>query len=76
MILGPSDNGKSIPLRYINGLEEIQGSEVKLNGAIINRFGDSTLPAVRQELDMVFQSCGLFPHMNILGNITLAPTKM
>ena len=57
VILGPSGSGKSTFLRCINGLEEIQGGEVRLDG-------------------MVFQSYDLFPHMNILDNITLAPTKV
>ena len=76
VILGPSGSGKSTFLRCINGLEEIQGGEVKLDGATISGLKNSALPAVRQKLGMVFQSYDLFPHMNILDNITLAPTKV
>ena len=76
VILGPSGSGKSTFLRCINGLEEIQGGEVKLDGEPISGLKNSALPAVRQKLGMVFQSYDLFPHMNILDNITLAPTKV
>ena len=76
VILGPSGSGKSTFLRCINGLEEIQGGEVRLDGETISGLKSSALPAVRQKLGMVFQSYDLFPHMNILDNITLAPTKV
>ena len=76
VILGPSGSGKSTFLRCINGLEEIQGGEVRLDGETISGLKNSALPAVRQKLGMVFQSYALFPHMNILDNITLAPTKV
>ena len=42
----------------------------------ISGLKNSALPAVRQKLGMVFQSYDLFPHVNILDNITLAPTKV
>lgn len=76
VILGPSGSGKSTFLRCINGLEEIQGGEVRLDGETISGLKNSALPAVRQKLGMVFQSYDLFPHMNILDNIMLAPTKV
>ena len=76
VILGPSGSGKSTFLRCINGLEEIQGGEVRLDGETISGLKNSALRAVRQKLGMVFQSYDLFPHMNILDNITLAPTKV
>ena len=76
VILGPSGSGKSTFLRCINGLEEIQGGEVRLDGETISGLKNSALPAVRQKLGMVFQSYDLFPHMSILDNITLAPTKV
>ena len=76
VILGPSGSGKSTFLRCINGLEEIQGGEVRLDGETISGLKNSALPAVRQKLGMVFQSYDLFPHMNILDNNTLAPTKV
>ena len=76
VILGPSGSGKSTLLRCINGLEEIQGGEVALDGEVISGLKQNALTAVRQKLGMVFQSYELFPHMNILDNITLAPRKV
>ena len=76
VILGPSGSGKSTFLRCINGLEEIQGGEVQLDGETISGLKNSALPAVRQKLGMVFQSYERFPQMHILDNITLAPTKV
>ena len=74
VILGPSGCGKSTLLRCINGLETIQGGEIVLDGEIIsNRKKDMYL--VRQKIGMVFQSYDLFPHLDVLGNILLGPTK-
>ncbi|MFR4250895.1 MAG: amino acid ABC transporter ATP-binding protein [Christensenellales bacterium] len=75
VILGPSGCGKSTLLRCINGLEDIQGGEILLNGEKIN--GEKTpWHLVRQKIGMVFQSYELFPHMTILENILLGPTKV
>ena len=59
VILGPSGCGKSTLLRCINGLETIQGGEIRLAGEVIsNRTKDMHL--VRQKIGMVFQSYDLF----------------
>lgn len=74
VVLGPSGCGKSTLLRCLNGLEEIQGGTIKLNGEIIN--ADKTKwHLIRQKIGMVFQSYDLFPHMSIMENILLGPTK-
>lgn len=74
VVVGPSGCGKSTLLRCINGLETIQGGEISLKGEVISgRQKDMHL--VRQKVGMVFQSYELFPHMNILDNITLGPVK-
>ena len=74
VVLGPSGCGKSTLLRCLNGLEEIQGGQIKLNGEIIN--DDKTKwHLIRQKIGMVFQSYDLFPHMSIMENILLGPTK-
>ncbi|MFO7154526.1 MAG: ATP-binding cassette domain-containing protein, partial [Caldicoprobacter oshimai] len=58
VILGPSGSGKSTLLRCINGLEEIQSGQIKLNGEVINE--DSTKwHLIRQKIGMVFQSYDL-----------------
>ena len=75
VVLGPSGCGKSTFLRCLNGLEEIQQGEIRLNGQAINN--DTTKwYLVRQKIGMVFQSYDLFPHMTIFENILLGPLKV
>lgn len=74
VIIGPSGCGKSTLLRCINGLEQIKGGEILLNGEVISN-QSKNMHLVRQKIGMVFQSYDLFPHMTILENITLGPIK-
>lgn len=75
VVVGPSGCGKSTLLRCINALEEIQGGKIWLKGAEVS--GKSkNLAKIRQRVGMVFQSYELFPHLNVLDNIILAPTKV
>ena len=74
VVLGPSGCGKSTLLRCMNGLESIQAGEILLEDeVIINQHKKMHL--VRQKIGMVFQSYELFPHLNVLQNITLGPIK-
>ena len=75
VIVGPSGCGKSTLLRCINALEEIQGGEIRLDGNLISK-NSKNLAEIRQKIGMVFQSYELFPHLNVLDNITLAPIKV
>ena len=75
VIVGPSGCGKSTLLRCINALEEIQGGEILLHGEAVSR-DSKNLAQIRQKVGMVFQSYELFPHLNVLDNILLAPTKV
>ncbi len=75
VIIGPSGCGKSTLLRCINGLEEIQGGEIKLYGEKIDR-NKKNIAEIRQKIGMVFQSYELFPHKTVLQNIILAPIKV
>ena len=75
VVLGPSGCGKSTLLRCINALEPIQGGEILLGGEVIDR-SPAGLPALRRRIGMVFQSYELFPHLTVLDNILLAPTKV
>ena len=75
VLIGPSGCGKSTLLRCINGLEAIQGGEICLEGKAID-YNKKDLTGLRQKIGMVFQSYELFPHMTILDNIILAPTKV
>ena len=75
VVIGPSGCGKSTLLRCINGLEEIQGGKILLDGQPIVA-GDKGLSEVRRRIGMVFQSYDLFPHLNVLDNMTLAPRRV
>ena len=75
VVIGPSGCGKSTFLRCINALEEIQGGEIRLKDAVISR-NNKNLAEIRQRIGMVFQNYELFPHLNVLDNIILAPTKV
>ena len=75
VIVGPSGCGKSTFLRCINALEDIQGGEIRLNGELVSK-ESKNLAVIRQKIGMVFQSYELFPHLNVLDNITLAPVKV
>ncbi|CAM3352209.1 amino acid ABC transporter ATP-binding protein [Helicobacter labetoulli] len=75
VILGASGCGKSTFLRCINGLESIQSGEILLNGKLLND-KKAKWSAIRQRIGMVFQSYDLFPHMSVMDNILLGPTKV
>ena len=75
VIVGESGCGKSTLLRCINLLEDIQGGEIKLYGETISR-DNKNLYEIRQKIGMVFQNYELFPHKNVIDNITLAPIKV
>ena len=75
VVVGPSGCGKSTLLRCINALEPIQGGVVKLGDEVIDPKSKS-LTCLRQKIGMVFQSYDLFPHLTVLDNILLAPTKV
>ena len=74
VILGPSGCGKSTLLRCINKLESIQEGDILLDGQSILS-GTLSLQDIRQKIGMVFQDYELFPHMDVLQNLTLAPVK-
>ncbi len=75
VLVGPSGCGKSTLLRCLNGIEEIQDGSILLDGETL-RSGTKELTRLRQKIGMVFQSYDLFPHLNVLKNITLAPLKV
>ena len=75
VIVGPSGCGKSTLLRCMNALGDIQSGEIRLRGEPVRRDG-SNLAEIRQKIGMVFQSYELFPHLNVLDNILLAPLKV
>lgn len=75
VVIGPSGSGKSTFLRCINRLEKPTDGSIKVNG--IDIMDPSTnIDKMRQQIGMVFQHFNLFPHLTILQNVTLAPTKL
>ena len=56
-------------------VEDIQGGSIKLDGEPVLK-GSKTISEIRRKIGMVFQSYELFPHMNVLDNILLAPVKV
>jgi polar amino acid transport system ATP-binding protein len=73
-LIGASGSGKSTLLRCIDLLEPIDGGRVLLEGADITaRTVDQNV--ARRRMGLVFQAFNLFPHMTVLRNVTLGPTK-
>ena len=74
VILGPSGSGKSTLLRCVNWLELPTSGQITISGETVT--DKTNLNNIRAEVGMVFQRFNLFPHMNVLNNITLAPMKV
>ena len=75
VIIGPSGSGKSTYLRSLNLLELPTDGSIIFNGVdIADKNVDINVH--RQKMGMVFQHFNLFPHMTVLGNMTLAPMKL
>jgi general L-amino acid transport system ATP-binding protein len=75
VIFGPSGSGKSTFIRTLNRLEEHQRGQIFIDGIELTR-DVRNIEAVRMETGMVFQQFNLFPHLNVLENITLAPVQV
>jgi polar amino acid transport system ATP-binding protein len=74
-VIGPSGSGKSTLLRCCNRLEEPTSGSIRVAGIDIMAPGVD-INAVRRRIGMVFQSFNLYPHLNALGNVTLALRKV
>lgn len=74
-VIGPSGSGKSTFLRCLNRLEEPSSGRILFEGEdLCDKKTD--IDRVRQRMGMVFQQFNLFPHMNILKNLTLGPIEL
>ncbi|MEE9417410.1 MAG: amino acid ABC transporter ATP-binding protein [Acidimicrobiales bacterium] len=74
-LIGSSGSGKSTLLKCINLLISIDAGQIFLDGEEIT--GPSVnANSVRKKMGIVFQAFNLFPHMTVLDNITLSPTKV
>lgn len=74
VIIGPSGSGKSTTVRCMNFLEEPSSGKVYLDGKELNH--KNKVHLIRETTSMVFQQFNLYPHMTVLRNLILAPTKL
>lgn len=70
-IIGPSGGGKSTFLRCLNLLEQPTSGSVIFEGNELNKA--TNLDVHRQKIGMVFQQFNVFPHLDVLENITITP---
>ena len=73
-LIGASGSGKSTLLRCVNLLEPVDSGRIVLHGEEVTARGVD-VNRVRRGIGIVFQAFNLFPHMSVLRNITLGPTK-
>lgn len=74
-VIGPSGSGKSTFLRCINMLEEVTDGAIYIEDIKINA-PKTNINTIRAEVGMVFQQFNLFPHMNVIDNVTMAPMQI
>src|SRR5439155_10787716 len=78
VVIGPSGGGKSTLLRCINGLESFEEGEVDVDSTRLRpgpprREAREAVRALRARVGMVFQQFHLFPHLDVLANVTSGP---
>lgn len=86
VVIGPSGSGKTTLLRCINLLEEYEEGQITIGGQPMgyavggdgkrSRMSERDIAAMRAQVGMVFQSFNLFPHMTVLRNVALGPTRI
>ncbi len=86
VIIGPSGSGKSTLLRCINLLEVPTQGRLEIDGQTVLEVGEGATPhfkvvdraalEARRRTAMVFQRFNLFPHLSVLGNVTIGPTRV
>jgi len=74
-LIGASGSGKSTLLRCINLLEPIDAGRIVVEGDEITA-KRVDVDRIRRRIGIVFQAFNLFPHMTVLGNVTLGPRKV
>jgi polar amino acid transport system ATP-binding protein len=74
-LIGASGSGKSTFLRCLDLLEPVDRGRIWVEGTEITA-SEADVNLIRRRIAIVFQSFNLFPHMSVLGNITLAPMKV
>lgn len=82
VMVGPSGGGKSTLLRCINGLEHFDSGQIRIEEIELKPLGpgekarEALLRKLRLRVGMVFQAFNLFPHLDVLSNIVLAPIQV
>jgi len=85
VILGPSGSGKSTLLRLIAHLDALDAGRIYIDGELngyterdgkLHALGDAQVAAFRANVGMVFQRFNLFPHLDAIGNVMLAPMRV
>ena len=74
-VVGPSGSGKSTLLRCVNLLEVPTSGRIFVEGAEITD-PDIDVDKLRSRIGMVFQSFNLFPHLTVMGNLTIAQQRV
>ncbi|MBC3464030.1 amino acid ABC transporter ATP-binding protein [Pseudomonas sp. RW10S2] len=76
-IIGPSGSGKSTILRCMTGLLRPQRGNIRIGDTAVEQLqGEAGLIALRKQVGFVFQQYNLFPHLSVLDNLLIAPTKV
>lgn len=80
-VIGPSGSGKSTLIRCLNMMEVPTAGTVMFRGRPVTprfrgRSGAIGTGELRRKVGMVFQHFNLFPHLNVLGNVTAGPMKV
>ncbi|MDD2365309.1 MAG: amino acid ABC transporter ATP-binding protein [Desulfuromonadaceae bacterium] len=75
VVCGPSGSGKSTLIRTINELEPISDGKLIVDGMDLSD-KSTDINKLRAEIGFVFQQFNLYPHLSVIRNITLAPTKI
>jgi len=85
-LIGPSGCGKTTLLRCVNYLETYESGLITIAGETVGvsistdgtrkRRPDREISAMRARVGMVFQGYNLFPHLTVLQNLTIAPTRV
>ncbi|OAG74606.1 amino acid ABC transporter ATP-binding protein [Gluconobacter japonicus] len=72
--IGPSGSGKTTLLRTLIGLQSVECGRMTVDGRMVNMSEPGSAKVLRAQAAIVFQQFGLFGHMSVLRNLTLAPT--
>ncbi|GGT27954.1 ectoine/hydroxyectoine ABC transporter ATP-binding protein EhuA [Streptomyces purpureus] len=75
-LIGPSGSGKTTILRLLMTLERPDAGTIRVNGGKLHPADEKHRREVRKKIGMVFQHFNLFPHMDVLRNLTEAPVRV